>query len=77
MSAAPLFKTLEKRRGEHAAVLKEEEGGRKGKSLHRSPCRVQFPLKILRTLMSDILRTLNIRCAALGHCGVARVREAL
>lgn len=30
LAAAPLFKTLEKRRGEHAAALKEEEGGRKG-----------------------------------------------
>ena len=34
MAAAPLFKTLERRRGEHSAALKEEERGRKGGRLH-------------------------------------------
>ena len=64
LAAAPLFKTLEKRRGEHAAALKEEEGGRKGGCF-------------LGSFAMGYVWGLCIRCVALGHCRVAGVWEAL
>lgn len=89
LAAAPLFKTLEKRRGEHAAALKEEEGGRKGvlpldivgmpeyeklSEPERSLC---TELRLLPSVFAELRAKLQEESSLKGGLLLAEAREAL
>jgi len=89
LSAAPLFKTLEKRRGEHAAVLKEEEGGRKGvlpldivglpeyEKLSEPERALCTELRLLPSVFAELRAKLEEESTLRGGLSLAEAREAL
>lgn len=89
LAAAPLFKTLEKRRGEHAAALKEEEGGRKGvlpldivglpeyEKLSEPERALCTELRLLPSVFAELRAKLEEESSLRGGLLLAEAREAL
>jgi len=89
LAAAPLFKTLEKRRGEHAAALKEEEGGRKGvlpldivglpeyEKLSEPERDLCTELRLLPSMFAKLRAKLQEESSLKGGLLLAEAREAL
>jgi len=89
LAAAPLFKTLEKRRGEHAAALKEEEGGRKGllpldivglpeyEKLSEPERTLCTELRLMPSVFAELRAKLEVESTLRGGLMLAEAREAL
>lgn len=89
LAAAPLFKTLERRRGEHSAALKEEERGRKGllpldivgmpeyEKLSEPERVLCTELRLLPSVFAELRAKLKVESSSRGGLLLAEAREAL